>query len=158
MDISKNEGLRRLNNSVLEDKRVIYLEARAKEIKIKNQAYYNYYDIIRLKSFDPIYSKIDRKQTLIKRIENYERICSVIAPSYWIASFASGYIKKQDGNKYLIFDNSFTINMDLLKKYTEFCDVVKYEIKKINGGKEPDYRKDYIKIKFESDNDLPLNF
>ena len=94
MDISKNEGLRRLNNSVLEDKRVTYLEARAKEIKIKNQAYYNYYDIIRLKSFDPIYSKIDRKQTLIKRIENYELICSVIAPSYWIASFASGYIKK----------------------------------------------------------------
>ena len=48
--------------------------------------------------------------------------------------------------------------MDLLKKYTEFCDVVRYEIKKINGGKEPDYRKDYIKIKFESGNDLPLNF
>ena len=74
MDISKNEGLRRLNNSVLEDKGVIYFEARAKEIKIKNQAYYNYCDIIRLKSFDPIYSKIDRKQTLIKRIENYELI------------------------------------------------------------------------------------
>ena len=74
MDISKNEGLRRLNNSVLENKGVIYFEARAKEIKIKNQAYYNYYDIIRLKSFDPIYSKIDRKQTLIKRIENYELI------------------------------------------------------------------------------------
>ena len=67
-------------------------------------------------------------------------------------------LKNRNGNKYLIFDNSFTINMDLLKKYTEFCDVVKYEIKKINGDKEPDYRKDYIKIKFESDNDLPLNF
>ena len=46
---------------------------------------------------------------------------------------------------------------DLLKKYTEFWDVVKHKIKKINGGKETDYRKDYIKIKFESDGDLPLN-
>ena len=57
----------------------------------------------------------------------------------------------------MIFDNSFAINRNLLKKYTEFWDVVKHEIKKVNGGKETDYRKDYIKIKFESDDDLPLN-
>ena len=49
------------------------------------------------------------------------------------------------------------MNKNLLKKYTEFWEVVKPEIKKINGGKETDYRKDYIKIKFESDDDLPLN-
>ena len=30
-------------------------------------------------------------------------------------------------------------------------------LKKINGGKETDYRKDSIKITFESDGDLPLN-
>ena len=76
---------------------------------------------------------------------------------YWIVSFASGYIEERGGNKYLIFDNSFAENKDLLKKYTEFWDVVKHKIKKINGGKETDYRKDYIKIKFESDDDLPLN-
>ena len=29
-------------------------------------------------------------------------------------------------------------------------------MKAINGGKENDYRKDYIKIKFNSDHDLPL--
>ena len=76
---------------------------------------------------------------------------------YWIVSFASGYIEERGGNKYLIFDNSLAENKDLLKKYTEFWDVVKHKIKKINGGKETDYRKDYIKIKFESDDDLPLN-
>ena len=27
----------------------------------------------------------------------------------------------------------------------------------MNGGKENDYRKDYTKIKFNSDDDLPLN-
>ena len=27
----------------------------------------------------------------------------------------------------------------------------------MNGGKETDYRKDYLKIRFDSDDDLPLN-
>ena len=43
------------------------------------------------------------------------------------------------------------------KKYIEFWDVVKHKIKKIDGSKETDYKKDYIKIKFESDDDLLLN-
>ena len=38
-------------------------------------------------------------------------------------------------------------------KNTQFWDVVKHKIKKINGGKETDY----IEIKIESDDDLPLN-
>ena len=61
---------------------------------------------------------------------------------YWIVSFASEYIDKRGGDKYLIFDNSSAKNRDLLGKYTEFWDVVKHKIKKINGGKEIDYRKD----------------
>ena len=133
------------------------MEAKVTQIKMINQACYSYYDIIRLKYFDPIFSNINRKQARIKRIDDYERICSVIAPFYWVFSFASGYIKEWVGNKYLISDNSFAINKNLLKKYTEFWDLVKHEIKKINGDKKTDYRKDYIKIKFESDNDLPLN-
>ena len=133
------------------------MEVKVTQIKMINQACYSYYDIIRLKYFDPIFSNINRKQVRIKRIDDYERICSVIAPFYWVFSFASGYIKEWVGNKYLISDNSFAINKNLLKKYTEFWDVVKHEIKKINGDKKTDYRKDYIKIKFESDNDLPLN-
>ena len=133
------------------------MEAKVTQIKMINQACYSYYDIIRLKYFDPIFSNINRKQARIKRIDDYERICSVIAPFYWVFSFASGYIKEWVGNKYLISDNSFAINKNLLKKYTEFWDVVKHEIKKINGDKKTEYRKDYIKIKFESDNDLPLN-
>ena len=36
-------------------------------------------------------------------------------------------------------------------------DELKYEIKTINGGRENDCEKDYMKIKFNSDEDLPLN-
>ena len=36
-------------------------------------------------------------------------------------------------------------------------DGIKNKIKILNGDKENDYLKDYIKIKFDSDDDLPLN-
>ena len=36
-------------------------------------------------------------------------------------------------------------------------DGVKNETKAINDAEENNYRKDYMKIKFDSDNDLPLN-
>ena len=45
----------------------------------------------------------------------------------------------------------------LPKKYADIWDGIKNKIKTINGGKENDYGKDYIKIKFDSDDDLPLN-
>ena len=35
--------------------------------------------------------------------------------------------------------------------------VIKSKIKTINGGKEGEYGKDFMKIKFDTDNDLPLN-
>ena len=57
----------------------------------------------------------------------------------------------------MIFDHSLAINKDLLEKYTEFWDVVKHKTKKINGDKETDRRKNYIKNKFKSDDNLPLN-
>ena len=57
----------------------------------------------------------------------------------------------------MIFDDSVNENKEVLKKYTNIWDGIKYEIKTINGGKENDYRKNYMKIKFNSDHDLPLN-
>ena len=67
----------------------------ATQIEIINQAHYNYHNIISLKNFESTFSEINRKQALIKRIDDYERICNVIAPLYWIVSFASGYIEKK---------------------------------------------------------------
>ena len=69
---------------------------------------------------------------------------------------ASRYIEEKKGNKYLIFD-SVDENKEVLKKYAEVWDGIKNKIKVINGGEENDYGKDYMKIKFDSDDDLPLN-
>ena len=74
-----------------------------------------------------------------------------------LINHASGYIKEKNGNKYLVFDDSVYENKELLKKHTGVWDGIKNKIKAINGGEENDYGKDYIKIKFNSGNGLPLN-
>ena len=43
------------------------------------------------------------------------------------------------------------------KKYEEFWEGVKKEIETINGGEKIEYGKDYMKISFESNDDLRLN-
>ena len=45
----------------------------------------------------------------------------------------------------------------MLKKYAKFWEEIKYHIQTINAGKSGEYDKDYMKIKFNSDDDLPLN-
>ena len=74
-----------------------------------------------------------------------------------LVNHASGYIEGKHGNKYLIFYDSVNENKGLLKKYADVWDGIKNNIKAINGGKENDYGKDYMKIKFNSDDNLPLN-
>ena len=68
----------------------------------------------------------------------------------------SEYIEEKKERKYLFFDNSVNENKELLKKYADAWDGIKNEIKTINGGKENDYGKDYMKVKFNSDDDWPL--
>ena len=48
-------------------------------------------------------------------------------------------------------------NKELLKKYNEDWDGIKNKMKAINDNEKNDYGKDYMKIKFNSVDDLPLN-
>ena len=66
-----------------------------------------------------------------------------------------GYIEKENEDKYLIFASTDQ-NKEALKKYTEIWDEIKNQMKTINGGKQIEYKKDFKKIRFESDDDLPL--
>ena len=136
-----------------------------KQINIKNRTYYFYNDIIDLKNFDARLLKIDKKSyknigiynigyITIKKIDDCENICSV-NPLYLIVNHASGYIKEKGVNKYLIFDSTDE-NKELLKKYHDVFNGIRDKIKKVSCD-EYNYEKDYIKIKFNSDDDLPLN-
>ena len=58
-------------------------------------------------------------------------------------------------NKYLIFDSTDE-NKELIKKYIDVWNGIKNKIKEVSST-ECDYEKDYMKIKFNSDDDLPLS-
>ena len=70
-----------------------------------------------------------------------------------LLNHARGYIEEKNGNKSLIFDDSVNENKALLRKYADVWDGIKNEVKAINGDKENDYEKDYMKIKLNSDDD-----
>ena len=112
-----------------------------KQINIKDQTYYFYNDMINLKDFEPALLKLEKKHykginiyyigyITIKKIDHYESIYSV-NPLYQHNNHA--------------------------KKYAEIWGEMKYKIKTTNGGKENNYRKDDMKTKFDSDDDLPLS-
>ena len=58
-------------------------------------------------------------------------------------------------NKYLVFDSTDE-NKEVLKKYNDVFNGIRDKIKETNNN-DCDYEKDYMKIKFNSDDDLPLN-
>ena len=57
-------------------------------------------------------------------------------------------IEEKNGNKYLALVSTDK-NKEILIKYTEFWDKIKYLIKTINGGEAGEYEKEYMKIRFE---------
>ena len=141
-----------------------------KQIDIKNRTSYFYNDIIDIKTFDSNLLKINKKSykdigiynigyITIKKIDDYENIYSVNS-LYLTISHARGYIEEKRVNKYLIFDSmelhSINENKELLKKYNDVFNGIRNKIKRISGD-ECDYEKDNMKLKFNSDDDLPLN-
>ena len=74
---------------------------------------------------------------------------------YFIIGEAGGYIEERHGNRYLAF-TSADKNREVLIKYTELWYEVKYLLKTINGDKAGECRKDFMIIRFESDNNFPL--
>ena len=133
-----------------------------KEINIKNRTYYFFDDMINIKNFDSNSLKGDKK--LHKNIDiyhigyitmedfDYVNIHSV-NPLYLIIGKVDRYIEKKKKN-YLILASTDK-NKELLTNYTELWNVIKNLIEKIND-KPGEYGKDFMKIKFNSDDNLAL--
>ena len=66
------------------------------------------------------------------------------------------HFEEINGNKYLVLDD-VDENKEVLKKYEEVWEGIKKETETINSGKKIEYGKDFKKIRFESNDDLPLN-
>ena len=121
--------------------------------------------MINIKNLDQIELKIDRKSykdigiynigyITIKKNDDWEYIYSV-NPLYLLVNHANGYIEEKGVNKYLIFDSTDE-NKELLKKYNDVWNEIKNKIEEVGTG-ECDYEKDYLKIKSNSGDNLPLN-
>ena len=76
-------------------------------------------------------------------------------PLYLRVDHANGYIEEESVDKYLIFDSKDE-HKGLLKKYNDVWNGIRKKIKEVSNG-ESDYKKDYIRIKFNSHDGLQLN-
>ena len=134
-----------------------------KQLNIKNRTYYFYDDIINLKDFDPSLLKLGKTSSMDINIyyigyvtKKPEYNINSVNPLYLLIKKLDGFIDEKEGNKYLniTLTNS---NNDVLIKYAEVWSGIKDQIKKINNDSVGEYDKDYMKIKFDSDDNLPLN-
>ena len=74
---------------------------------------------------------------------------------YLMINKIKGHFEEVDGDKYLIISSE---NGNIMQKYQEVFDGIKEIIKKINDYSQPiKYDGNYMKIKFNTDDNIPLN-
>ena len=116
--------------------------------------------MINIRNFDPKLLKLNKKSSMDINIFNIYYINYVtkkpdynidsLNPLYLVIGELDGFIEEENGSKYLniaLTEN----NNEVLKKYIEVWS------EKINNGLVGEYGKDYMKIKFDSDDNLLLN-
>ena len=89
-----------------------------------------------------------------KNIDDCININSV-NPLYLRIDNANGYIEEINEDKYLVFDVRDE-NKKLLKRYDDVFNGIMGKIRKLDDD-WLEYAKDYMKIRFSSDDNLPLN-
>ena len=131
-----------------------------RQVSIKNRSYYFYNDLINVLNFEGSNLKLNKKKTW-KDIDIYyigyvdkkpDWNVNSVNPLYLIINRVYGYVSEKNGNKFVTIDKGDSV----LKKYDQVFSGIKQHIKKIDGG-EVNYSADYDKIKFLSDDLLPLN-
>ena len=115
-------------------------------------------------NFDPNLLKIDKKSYknidiyyigyIPMKFSVYVKINSV-NPLYLIFDEVDGHFEEKKGNEYLTVDSTDK-NKEVLIKYTKLWDGIKNSIEKVNN-KLGERGKAFMKIKFDSDDNLPLN-
>ena len=78
-----------------------------------------------------------------------------VNPLYLRIDNTNGYIEEINGDKYFIFDVTYE-NKELLKKYGDVFNGIMGKIRETDDD-WLEYAEDYMKIRFNSDNNLPLN-
>ena len=141
-----------------------------KEINIKNRIYYFFNDIINIEKVNSDLLKIDKKTRksigiyyigyITMKDSKHVNIHSVNSLCI-IINEVDGSIEEKNGNKYLTFPSTDK-HKKILEKYTELWNKIKSltassSVECNSIDKSGKYEKDYLKIRFSSGNNLPLN-
>ena len=130
-----------------------------RQVNIKNRQNYFSNDMTNIKNFDTNLLNIDQvsfenNDSVIYDIKYFKNLDSSNS-LYLVFNNLDEYIEKSGENKYLIF-TSTDKNGKTLENYTELWNEIKEQIELISGNKVIKYEQDFIKIKFQSNDDLPL--
>ena len=127
-----------------------------RQLNIKRRTYYfyNFFNINHL--------KLDKKVVLGNDVSYIGYITKKpqwdvnrVNLLYLIINRIKGHFEEVDGNKFLIINSE---NGDIMQKYQEAFNGIKEIIKKINDYNQPiKYNDNYMKIKFNTDDNIPLN-
>ena len=133
-----------------------------KQLNIKNITYYFWNDLINIKNFNPALLKLDKKSSIGANIyyigyvtRKPEYNINSVNSLYLLIGEIDGFIEEENGSKYLNIALTDS-NSEMSKKYAEIWRGIKDQMLKINGS-VGEYDKNYMKFKFDSDDNLPLN-
>ena len=133
-----------------------------RQLTIEGRTYHFYNDLINIKNFNSNNLKLDKKSVLGNDVYYIGYITkkpqwnvNSVNPRYLMINKIKGHFEKVDGDKYLIISSE---NGDIMQKYQEFFIGIKEIIKNINDYSQPiKYDDNYMKIKFNTDNNIPPN-
>ena len=133
-----------------------------RQLNTKTRTYYFYNDLINIKNVNINSLELDKKGALGNDVYYIGYITK--KPQWNVNSVNSLYLminrikvhfEEVDGDKYLIISSK---NADIMQKYQEVFDGIYEIIKKMNDYSQPiKYDDNYMKIKFNADDNIPLN-
>ena len=116
-----------------------------------------------IKDFDPKLLKLDKNSSMDLNIyyigcitKKPEYNINSVNPLYLLIGELDGFIEEKESSNCLNISLTYN-NNDVLIEYAEVRSEIKDQIKMINNGSVDEYAKDYLKIKFDSNDNLPLN-
>ena len=133
-----------------------------KQLNLKSRTCYFYNDLINIKNFDHSNLRLD-KQSVFNNDAYYigyitkkpEYNINNVNSLYLMINKIKDHFEEVDGDKYLIISSE---NGDMIQKYQEVLDGIKQIIRKVYDYSQPiKYDGDYMKIKFNTDDNISLN-
>ena len=127
-----------------------------RQINIGNRQGYFFNDMTNIHDFDPSLLNIDQVLLCIMYDIKYIKKLNSISSLYLVFNNLDAYIEESDENRYLIFASTEKHKI-MSKNYTELWDGIKEQIELITDDKMIKYSKDFMKIRFKTNDDLRLN-